>query len=363
MVVSIILITLYFAFLLMLIAGWSVRANSPGNDHQHVISVIVPIRNEYQNLSNLIGNIRNQTYSKFEVIVVDDHSDDGGAAIISAMGLPKVKVIKNEGIGKKSAITSGVKSAIGDIIITTDADCQFHAQWIEVINSYFNERTQMVTGAVKFLNGNTFFQKLQQMEFASLIGSSASLANLQSPIMCNGANLAYRRAAFFNVNGYEGNNHIASGDDEFLMRKFVKEYEGSTIRFMRNQKGTVTTTSSSSVHAFVNQRRRWASKWKDNTSWMARIVAVSIFGFQLCWLTSLCLLIVNFSEILLIFMIGKVVLESILLVFYCRFLEIRFNVGVFLSLQLIYPIYVVYIAASANFFNYSWKDRQYSPSL
>jgi poly-beta-1,6-N-acetyl-D-glucosamine synthase len=351
------------AFLLILMAGWSVRTNSPRNDHQHVISVIVPIRNEYQNLSNLIRNILNQTYARFEVIVVDDHSDDGGAAIISAMGLPNVKVIKNEGIGKKSAITTGVKSAIGDIVITTDADCQFHDQWIEVINSYFNERTQMVTGAVRFLNGGTFFQKLQQIEFASLIGSSASLANFKSPIMCNGANLAYRRVAFFNVNGYEGNDHIASGDDEFLMRKFVKKYQAPAIRFLRNQKGTVTTPSSSSVRVFVNQRRRWASKWKDNSSPMAGIVAVSIFGFQLCWLASFYLLALNFSETLLFFMIGKVVLESILLIFYCRFLEIRFNVGVFLSLQLIYPIYVVYIAVTANFFKYSWKGRQYSPSL
>jgi poly-beta-1,6-N-acetyl-D-glucosamine synthase len=363
MVVSIIFITVYIALLVILITGWYIPTKTPRSEEEHLISVIVPVRNERQNILKLFTSLRSQTYTRFEVIIIDDHSEDGSAGMILALDLPDVKVVRNEGIGKKSAIATGVKLAAGDIIVTTDADCQFSPRWIEVINSFFCNGIQMVIGGVRFSDAHNFFQKLQQLEFASLIGSSASLANINQPVMCNGANLSYRRSAFFDVNGYQGNDHIASGDDEFLMRKFVRLYNATAVRFMTDQDGTATTTSNSSANAFVNQRRRWASKWKVNSSWTGKVLAVLVFAFQICWLASLFVLFLNFNWVLLLFVLAKMAGEAVLLKVYCRFLKISLHPGVFLSLQLIYPLYVVYIGITANFFNYSWKGREYSHSL
>jgi poly-beta-1,6-N-acetyl-D-glucosamine synthase len=363
MTASIIFISVYSLLVLMLLAAWWKRPRLQPNNRQHLFSVIIPIRNERQNISELLRSLSRQSYKQFEVIVVDDHSDDEVASLIDSMNLPNIKVILNDGIGKKSAITTGVKAAKGEMIITTDADCQFSPAWIATINKFFDESTQMVMGPVRFQDGQTFFEQLQQMEFASLIGSSASLANIGQPIMCNGANLAYRRSVFFEVAGYDGNDHIASGDDEFLMRKVVHKYGSKAIRFVRDYNATATTSAQSSMSTFVDQRRRWAAKWKSNTSWLAKFAAVSVFVFQIFWLVALGLVLINFNEILLAVILTKVICEFVLLLTYSRFQKNRFNVSVFFTLQVIYPVYVIYIGFTANMFKYSWKGREYSHSF
>ncbi len=79
--------------------------------------------------------------------------------------------------------------------------------------------------------------------------------------MCNGANLAYRRRAFLEVGGFRGNDHLPSGDDEFLLHKLAARHPGG-IRFAAGAAATVRTAAQPTLGALLQQRVRWASKWR-----------------------------------------------------------------------------------------------------
>src|SRR5213075_2078285 len=120
---------------------------------------------------------------------------------------------------------------------------------------------RFISGPVKLEEGNSLFGKMQVTEFASLIGTGAASIGFGMPNMCNGANLAFEKAAFVAVNGYAGNDKIASGDDEFLMHKIHSQFPGS-VCFLKNPKAIVRTNVQQSLSGFLSQRIRWASKWK-----------------------------------------------------------------------------------------------------
>jgi poly-beta-1,6-N-acetyl-D-glucosamine synthase len=219
----------FYCFLvIMLIIGWnkSIRASeSSRSAPEEFISVIIPVRNEAKQMERLLVNLAKQHYTNFEVIIMDDHSSDDTLKIIRSYPMPQLSVHTNSGQGKKQAITEGVKRSAGQLIVTTDADCSFHPDWLKTMNRYFQDKKVLfLFGGVRIYDTPNFFTKMQAVEFASLIGSAAATAAFNIPTMCNGANLAYRKHVFEEVKGYEGNVHVPSGDDEFLMRKIHKKF-------------------------------------------------------------------------------------------------------------------------------------------
>jgi poly-beta-1,6-N-acetyl-D-glucosamine synthase len=349
---------LYFIFTITLYQGWR-RVTTPKNRSsvsERMISVVVPARNESKNILSLLKGLLNQTYHKYEVIVVDDHSEDSTKALVSSFYSTKVTLIESNGRGKKTAIQTGIALARGEIIVTTDADCRVHHDWLENINACFSQDVSMVTGAVIFDKPDNFFERMQQLEFAALMGTGAATISLGYPTMCNGANLAYRRATFEEVNGFDGNMHIASGDDEFLMRKISKKKLG-TIYF--NNRDAVGTDAQPAIRPFIQQRLRWASKWKHNSSLLARSIALFILSFQ-------ALIIYSYTEILagnyfyLTFVILKMFFEFGLLYRFTIDLKIKWRWPVFFAWQIMYPLYVISIGIISLFSGYRWKGRRYA---
>lgn len=356
---------IYFFVLLMFLVGWERSMNLPlsQSDTMRTISVIVPVRNEEKNINTLIQSAAKLDYppDMFELIVVDDHSTDQtiNAARQALNGLKNARLISSTGAGKKLALVAGIENAKGEIILTTDADCQLPAGLLQKVNDGFNEpRTQLVLGAVRLEGLRGLFSTMQSLEFASLIGSTAASSALGLPLLCNGANLAFRRAAFKKVNGYEGNLQIASGDDEFLMRKVQNLFGSDSIRFLNDGNAVVTTAPQQSVKDFFRQRIRWASKWKYNTSLMAQLAAVFVFVFQLSWVV---LLIHNVSEpgnrVMVYLVTTKILLEGLFLWRVALFLQQRFSLVSFFLLQILYPPYVLIVGLLANVVSVNWKER------
>jgi cellulose synthase/poly-beta-1,6-N-acetylglucosamine synthase-like glycosyltransferase len=194
------------------------------------ISVLVPFRNEAENLPALLKALAAQTFpkSQLELLLIDDHSTDGGAELAAnlahQLGLNcRVLPLANGRPGlppyKKGAITLGVEAATNPLIACTDADCLPHPQWLARMATPFalNAHLQMLCGPVAIalpLKSKNIFYHFQQTEFAMLVGLGAASLALHCPAMCNGANLAYRHQAFLDVKGYAGNEHQPSGDDE-----------------------------------------------------------------------------------------------------------------------------------------------------
>lgn len=330
-----------------------------------LISVIVPFRNEESTINEIIMHLVAQKSScnNFEAILVDDHSTDESFRIAAE----SIKTFSNFRLislppgeeGKKKAITLGIENSIGEIIVTTDADCLPQSTWLcSMQRNFLDNNVKMVFGGVRITDDEGFFSKLQALEFSSLIGVSAASASLGYPTMCNGANLAFVKSAFFEVEGYEGNFEIPSGDDEFLMRKIGKKFKQS-IRFISDSRSVVATHPQKSLRSFIAQRLRWAGKWKYNDSVFTKLLAVFILLFQIAFLAVIGLFIAGKLEMkAALFLVGtKIVLEFILLSKVCSFLQTGWRTFYFLLLQFIYPLYVLVIGVASNFIAYSWKER------
>lgn len=347
-----------------MLAGWKKAMSAPFPDptgKEPLISVIIPVRNEEFTISKILSDLSAQEYKNFEVIIVNDDSEDETLWMVSRSEMKNINIVHNKGSGKKAAIASGVAAARGSIIAMTDADCAVDASWLKIIRAQFrDQKTMFAFGGVRMEGRGTFFDALQSMEFASLIGVGASTAALGSPTMCNGANLAFRKKVFFEVNGYEGNMRIPSGDDEFLMRKIHALYPGG-VRFINHPEAIVTTGTQPSPQAFLNQRIRWASKWRYNSSFGTQLLAVAVALFQTAFIVNWILFFTPWILQSWFFIVVKMILEAAILLQVCRFLGTHWNWLAFFSLQVVYPFYVLAVAVASFFRPFEWKHRIYRP--
>lgn len=366
---SLVLIS-YLVILAIAIRGWyRVRSFRLASDEQkRFITVVVAFRNEEKVIHHLIHSLKNLNYPEdnLEVILIDDHSEDNSFNVVKSLiyDNPNFKLVSlNVGrAGKKAAISQAVEVAKGEIIVTTDADCQVPVNWLDKINDAFkSDDTNMVFGGVKLTTDKSFFSLLQAIEFTSLIGSMAAAIGLGSFIMGNGANLSFRKAAFQYVKGYEGNDKIASGDDEFLARKIMKSFPGS-LYFINEAEVVVSSRPTISLKHFISQRIRWASKWKYNAFSASGVAALYVMLVQL-GSVSVAISIFHVREgmfLLLIILIVKLLLECWLLFKVSAFLQSRWNWIAFLVLQFIYPFYVLGIGIVSQVGPYTWKGRRIS---
>ena len=236
------------------------------------VSVLISIRNEENHIERLLNNLQSQIYpnDKIEFILVNDHSTDNTLSLLQKSNLQNLKVLnmpKNK-FGKKNAISMAVSIAEGDIILASDADCSFSSNWVQaMVSCFINDNVKLVSGPVTFNKKKGVFQALQALEFTSLIGSGAGAIGIQTPIFCNGANMAYRKDVFLQVNNFKSEN-IASGDDVFLLH-YIKAKYSNSIFFAKDKNAIVMTESTKNIRQFVNQRKRWVAKasvYKDMDS-------------------------------------------------------------------------------------------------
>lgn len=345
--------------------GWrkAIRPQNNSPKKNIFISIVIAMRNEKENLDGLFQSLSALNYplTDFEIILIDDHSSDDSTNAakkwMDRFSSLTIRSLDENQIGKKAALSLGISLARGEVITTTDADCILPENWLKQINNGFqDEMIQMLMGAVALQNNDRFFAQLQSIEFASVIGTGVATCALGKPTMCNGANLSFRRKIFDQVNGYQGNEHVATGDDEFLMRKIEERYPGS-IRVLNMAQSVVITQPQNSWNKFLHQRLRWASKWSVNTSFFARVLAVFIFSLQASWF----LLIIHTVNAQSIFAISlftlKVLADLLFLSTVCRSLNMSFNPLAFIALQFLYPVYVLFIGFFSQLKNHQWKGR------
>ena len=228
------------------------------------ISVIVPARNEEDNIEALLNSLTGQSYPKdlYEIIVVDDNSTDLTAAKVAQFDFVKLIRLKENSINsyKKKAIEIGIAAASGKLIVTTDADCIVPPNWLLTIENYYKQTNAVfIVAPVDIHCGSSVVQVFQAMDFMVLQGITGASVFKKVHSMCNGANLAYERKAFHAVNGFMGIDYIASGDDMLLMYKIEKQFSGS-IRYLKTREAIVSTQPVKTWKEFFNQRVRWASK-------------------------------------------------------------------------------------------------------
>ncbi|MBK9936468.1 MAG: glycosyltransferase [Cytophagaceae bacterium] len=364
---------IYFIFLFIGIFIWLffVKPNDVGTSQEgSKFSVIIPVRNESENISRLLKSLENQSLGseKFEVILVDDQSDDDTKS-------KALQFFENSKLNwrildlnpdergkspKKNAITKAINYSHNELVFCTDGDCELPNELLSEYQKVFdNKEVMFISGPVSFFDVKSrlfrkLWNKIQIVEFASLVGVGGSSIFVGSPNMCSGANIAYRKVVFFEVKGYDGNEHLASGDDEFLMHKIAQKYPGS-IRFSGGIKSLVLTNDSKNLTQFFNQRIRWASKWSFYKSLVPKILAIYVFVLNL---GSIYLLMSGFW----FWLIARAIFEFIFLVIILTKFKKISSIIIIPLVQFIYPFYVVFFGIKSFFSNkkYSWKSRELS---
>ena len=265
--IGVIFIIILYTFLISaFLIGWNkikLYRKSQVGPSDVFISVIVPFHNEQTNIPLLINSINNQSLNKerFELILINDHSTDQSVNVTenAISGIPNFRIFDlQEGEGKKNALIFGISHANGNLIVSTDADCTHHKEWLETIYSYYIEnRHGLIIGPV-LMKGSNHFESIQCLDFFSLMASGAGACGIRRPIMCNGANLAYEKEILSEIKDPMYLKYI-SGDDIFLMHK-LKQIHPEKIHFLKSPKALVTTEAEKNFKVFFKQRKRWVSK-------------------------------------------------------------------------------------------------------
>lgn len=329
-------------------------------------SIIVPARNEAENIEFCLEALLRQDFpaDRYEIILVNDHSEDdtvaralkvaGDAPHFKLLHLPEIQGIAY----KKAAVAHGISSAKGDVIITTDADCNMGPDWLQAMADRFGPEVGLVSGPV-LLESETVFEHFQALEFMGLIAVGAAAIRAGSPNMCNGANLAYRKAAFDEVGGFKDIDHIASGDDELLMHKIASETDW-TVDFATDRRAVVCTDALPDLAAFRAQRLRWVSKstqYKRSSITATLVISwLAMAGFPL-------LLIAGFFDACAwYFLLGNLLLkmagELPILIKAAGFFNKRHLLKWFVPEQLAHIVYVLWVGLAGNSRSYTWKGRK-----
>ena len=343
-------------------AKHSVVEKSSANNYK--ISILIAARNEGKNIEKLLQSLYNQSFNKerFEVILVDDHSDDDTFEVSENFRVlhPEMhlKLLKATGSGKKQAISQALHAAENELVMVTDADCELPQRWIGVMVNYFAKNDlKMLLGPVLLSPANTLFEKLQVLEHLSLIASTSGSAAIGMPVMCNGANMVYDRQAALDVEKYRTDMKIASGDDMFLMEQFVKHYRSQSVKFILDNEAIVKTATMPNLKAFFRQRTRWASKTKAYTNWkiIATALIVLLFNLSIVFLFVAGFFMHVYWCLFVLYIILKTLIDFPILKRITHFMQQQKLMRWIFPLEFVYPFYVVFTAFSGIVTKVRWK--------
>ncbi|GGB10082.1 glycosyltransferase [Puia dinghuensis] len=361
------------------------------------ITVLIPARNEEENIGNCLQSLAAQTYPRhlFEVIVIDDHSTDGTAAVVrefTGSGFQAKDVVRGMPVGdtaaaplgirylplaeaprdgavtahKKFAIETGVARATGELIVATDADCLFDPDWLSTLAAFYEEKGAMFIAAPVRIGGmsvwgrqSSLLSVFQTLDFITLQGITGAAVHSRIHSMCNGANLAYAKAAFLEVGGFKGIDSIPSGDDMLLMHKIFLRWP-QQVFFLKNSRAIVSTRPESTWKAFFHQRIRWASKadsYDDKRIfWVLLLVYLVnalflILAIAACWNSW-------WGFLLLVLLVAKTMVEYPFVSEVAAFFGQRKLMAWFPVLQPFHIGYTLVAGWLGKFGSYRWKDRK-----
>ena len=369
MVVSMIIFPVLAVYLILIFRANSLfirmKFFSPDTYIYMPVSIIVPARNEEENIGRCLDSLLKQDYPAdlMEIIVVDDQSTDRTADIIKKYQHPSIRLIsilEDEKFGKKSAVAKGIQSASHEIIITTDADCNVNRYWLAtMVTCKVKNNAVMIAAPVAFKKEKSFLDIFQSLDFISLQGITAVGVSHKMFNMCNGANLLYTKTAFEKVKGFNGIDQIASGDDMLLMEKMDAAFPNQ-IAYCYAHNVIVETATASSWKNFIQQRIRWASKAKNYTSWSIKCTLLLVFMVNLiaAILLILSLADLDYVKMYLIYIAIKSVGELPFMLHVSMFFNKQRLIGWFIPSQIVHTIYTVVAAFFGLFTQYEWKGRK-----
>ncbi len=336
------IVSIFFA--VMLIFAWGILRNRKTKESQpRSYSILVSCRNEQKNIHSLLESLSKIDYPDYEIILVDDASEDDTFSILTDYCQKNDRAScyrieqKDEKLrGKKAALTLAARKARKQILLLTDADCIVPFNWLQSYDKYFSDRTGMVVGFSPELDASEF-RHFTQLATAAVFAAPIGLGY---PFSCTGRNLAIRRDTFFAVKGFEPDGHLEAGDDKGMLNRIHKA--GYPIAY--NPEAPVYTLPNRK--GFIDQQLRRYSKFGQSRP-----------GYQLLMLIILAYFIIlpfkiitGSIDVLVIHWLGLFIFWGANLTLHRQ----RF-VPSNLVYLLVYPYYLIYWSIMGIVRKWNWK--------
>ncbi|MBE2188828.1 MAG: glycosyltransferase [Desulfobulbaceae bacterium] len=304
--VVIIAIVVYFLRSAIMFAG-SLKSKQIQNiklsqEFTPFVSVIVPSRNEENNIETCIHSLMETDYpiDKFEIIAVNDRSTDKTGEILRRLlqlysNLKIVEISEatsNPNLkGKPGALHRGILESKGEIVMMTDADCVVPKTWLKSISGYFSDVEVGLVAAFTMVKHNSEFEKIQAIEWIYMHTMASAGLALGKPLGCFGNNLSIRRSVYDEVGGYE-NIKFSVTEDLALIQAVHKS--GYKVHYPCSSESSVTTLPCITFAEYISQHRRWAIGGLG-LGWVAPVFVLSsvliwaaliigIFSVNLIWI-------------------------------------------------------------------------------
>lgn len=364
--ILIVIFSIYTGWMLALIFGWLIRNNYKitSSSRHNSLSVLIPYRNEQENIPLLLKSLSDLDYStdRVEFVFINDHSVDNSAdaLMLGLVNFPfshKSISLDEKLFGKKRAIEAGIIEAAHSVIVTTDVDCIHSKNWLQEINKLIDSGSEFIIAPVINKKRPGLLSNLQQIETLLLAGVTVGSAKLKTPLLCSGANLSYTKPLFKKLQPYTNNYKTLSGDDMFFLEKIIRKNEVCHLGISSNS--IVETEGAKSFIEMVSRSVRWASKARK-----LEIPLSTFFGA--------IVLIVNCS---ILFMAALVILDNDSIVFFIKLCAVKTIVDVlflvllakrynryqtiiyFPIMVVFYPFYLFIVSLVTVFSSPSWKGR------
>jgi cellulose synthase/poly-beta-1,6-N-acetylglucosamine synthase-like glycosyltransferase len=330
------------------------------------VTILVAARNEAVNIRHCLQALARQDYPEqaLKIVVVDDHSTDGTAAIVEAFPHPHLTLLRLPAgqYGKKRALELGAAATQSTYLLTTDADCQPPPLWVQGQVQHLESRELAAsTGPVLLTGVDDLRYRFQALDMAGMMVLTAVGLHTGSWMLGNGASLACRRTAFEAAGGYADNRGIASGDDIFLIAKIAGE-QGHPVRFLKSAAVAVPTPAAPDWPAFFRQRLRWGTKNAAAPASAGTTFALGI-AFLLSWSVLLSPLLFLAIGHLWLIVLGLLLLlksgaDYRLLKTACRFFQQEHLLKSFARSEALHIGYIAFIGLASLFVRkYEWKGR------
>lgn len=338
-------------------------------------SIVIPFRNEVENLPKLLKSLSYLAYPKdlFEIILVNDASEDESEEICSKfisahpkMAFSLINSERKTSSPKKDALNTAILISKNQFIVTTDADCEVPEKWLNQFNEFLQKNpVKMIAGPVKATSSspkaggkNSFLKIFQELDFLSLQSATMGGFGIGKAFLCNGANLCYEKESFLNVNGFEGNENFAGGDDVFLLQKF-KNARLKTA-FLKSKRAVVSTSAQKNIRTLFSQRIRWAGKTSavgGIGKWVGIIVFLMNFGLVI---GSLFALFGSFPQkFLLFFFVLKFNVDFIFIYKSAEFFGMEKSMKNYIWCSFLYPFFSSAVVFLSFFSGFQWKGRHF----
>lgn len=325
------------------------------------VSIIVAARNEEENILRCMTSLDNLIYpeGKLEILLVDDRSTDKTGALISQFIEGKTKFRKvvteeNRGKlkGKTNALAAAIEFAKGEVILTTDADCEVNPSWAKTLASYYLPDVGLVNGFTSQEYYNNF-SGMQNLDFIYLLTVAAGTINYNLPLSCIGNNMSYRKSAYDEVGGYE--NLPFSVTEDFNLLFAIHKLKKYKVIYPFDRDAHVISKPCSSLRDLYRQKKRWGVGGMKSPL-RGYLVMTSGFVAHIAILISPFF----FSPVVAGLIVFKLIIDFMFLYVILKELSIADSLKYFLAFEIYFILYVVllpFIVLPSQ--KVKWKDRTF----